>query len=917
MIIGETMNNNKGFTLVELLVAISILAILTLLAIPTLRAFQSNNSKTQYLNYKKALNTSGKLYNDSYSEDLFGNSLYGCQKVDLTEMIYKKIAKDIELKDVSCNISSKDSYIIVKKYNNEYKYQASLYCENSKHVEQYSDKDNIISDCLNDTGAPWIDIESVKNETKDTKNKSVVIVLLDNYGFIANQEIKYAWSTSESAPAASSTSWKTYKYNNQVKRTSGGTVRLKSNSITIPGASTGKYYLYVKPIKVQNILNNSFTETKKYGPFRFDHTAPQCNQITVTPNVTAGSYSKEVKFNFTYASSLDDLKGYDLSISYDNGVHWTTVKANADKSYNSYTVDKDGDVRYKLVNLVDYAGNKTNECTMSGVFHRDTKPPTCSINVDGTKSKDSNYYYVTTKFNLTSSELNSLSYGMNTKSSTVYNSQKTITVNSDGSNNIYGYVKDRAGNPGSCSNSLTTTKKYTVTFNSSCGTPNPKTKAVYWKDKIGTLATASKTGYIFDAWYTASTGGSKVSTSTVMPRSNVTYYARCNPKTVDVTFDCNGGSGGGSETFTYGKSGQKFSKTCTRAGYNLDGWKLKKDATARNYTKDSGVSNDWINSHSPKVTIYAHWVPKTVVVAFDCNGGSGGGSETFTYGKSGQKFSKTCTKTNSVIDGWKLKKDGTARDYTTNSGVSDSWIDSKAPSVTVYAHWKEAPKYTVKVVAGEGTNSVSLNGSSSALTKTVYSGTKVKIGATAKKYYQFDSWSNGDKKASTEVTVNSDLTLTATSRTNKIRIFYHCNGGELIPGDVQRCPELANCKENECSWPQRKACRDPKTNNGVCWITGPNDYQSKGWADEGLRNHGGKKDATIFMKKGSKKANRCWTVKETGVVLHEQSTFSSGLVLLNHCGGSYSKDLETKDVDMILLAGYGSGQTCTKKDYTK
>jgi len=41
------------------------------------------------------------------------------------------------------------------------------------------------------------------------------------------------------------------------------------------------------------------------------------------------------------------------------------------------------------------------------------------------------------------------------------------------------------------------------------------------------------------------------------------------------------------------------------------------------------------------------------------------------------------------------------------------------------------------------------------------------------------------------------------------------------------------------------------------------------------------------------------------------------LVLLNHCGGSYSKDLETKDVDMILLAGYGSGQTCTKKDYTK
>ena len=119
----------NGFTLVELLVTISILGILTLIAIPTLRAFQNSNSKAQYLNYKKALNTSGKLYNDSYSEDLFGNASYGCQKVDLTEMMYKKVAKDIDLKDVSCNISTKDSYIIIKKFNNEYKYQASLYCE--------------------------------------------------------------------------------------------------------------------------------------------------------------------------------------------------------------------------------------------------------------------------------------------------------------------------------------------------------------------------------------------------------------------------------------------------------------------------------------------------------------------------------------------------------------------------------------------------------------------------------------------------------------------------------------------------------------------------------------------------------------------------------------------------------------------
>ena len=106
----------NGFTLVELLVAISILAILTAIAIPTLRAFQNNNSTKQYETYRESLQTSGKLYNDSYSDDIFQNTPYGCEKVPLTEMMYKKIAKDIELKDVTCNISSKDSFVVVRKF---------------------------------------------------------------------------------------------------------------------------------------------------------------------------------------------------------------------------------------------------------------------------------------------------------------------------------------------------------------------------------------------------------------------------------------------------------------------------------------------------------------------------------------------------------------------------------------------------------------------------------------------------------------------------------------------------------------------------------------------------------------------------------------------------------------------------------
>lgn len=78
--------------------------------------------------------------------------------------------------------------------------------------------------------------------------------------------------------------------------------------------------------------------------------------------------------------------------------------------------------------------------------------------------------------------------------------------------------------------------------------------------------------------------------------------------TVDVTFNCNGGTGGGTQRFTYGKSGQKFSKTCTRSGYKLVGWKNKADGSGDSlYKIDSGVSDNWIKQTAPKFTVYAHW----------------------------------------------------------------------------------------------------------------------------------------------------------------------------------------------------------------------------------------------------------------------------------------------------------------------
>ena len=91
---------------------------------------------------------------------------------------------------------------------------------------------------------------------------------------------------------------------------------------------------------------------------------------------------------------------------------------------------------------------------------------------------------------------------------------------------------------------------------------------------------------------------------------NVNYNgtSTCSKKTIVVTFNCNGGTGGGTQTFTYGKTGQYFNKTCNRSGYTLNGWKKVKTANSRDYIPKNEVINSWINNNSPKITLYAHWV---------------------------------------------------------------------------------------------------------------------------------------------------------------------------------------------------------------------------------------------------------------------------------------------------------------------
>ena len=151
----------------------------------------------------------------------------------------------------------------------------------------------------------------------------------------------------------------------------------------------------------------------------------------------------------------------------------------------------------------------------------------------------------------------------------------------------------------------TTAKQYTVTFNANGGSVSTRSKTVTYGGTYGTLPTPTRSGYTFNGWYTAASGGSRVYASTKYSRSgNQTLYAHWTKKATTrrytVTFNANGGSvSTRSKTVTYGGTYGTL-PTPTRSGYTFNGW----------YTAASGGSKVYAStkySRSSNQTLYAHW----------------------------------------------------------------------------------------------------------------------------------------------------------------------------------------------------------------------------------------------------------------------------------------------------------------------
>ena len=84
------------------------------------------------------------------------------------------------------------------------------------------------------------------------------------------------------------------------------------------------------------------------------------------------------------------------------------------------------------------------------------------------------------------------------------------------------------------------TKEYTLTFNANGGSPTPKSKTLTSGSSYGTLDDVTRTGYKFNGWYTAASGGTKVDSTTKIS-ANTTLYAQWTAYRHNIVYDLQGG----------------------------------------------------------------------------------------------------------------------------------------------------------------------------------------------------------------------------------------------------------------------------------------------------------------------------------------------------------------------------------------
>lgn len=142
----------------------------------------------------------------------------------------------------------------------------------------------------------------------------------------------------------------------------------------------------------------------------------------------------------------------------------------------------------------------------------------------------------------------------------------------------------------------------TIYFDAAGGTCPTASKSATVGSAVGSLPTATRSGYTFVGWFRSTVGEDQVTAQTIMGEEDLTLYAHWSATTVTITFNANGGTvDEPSRTVPYGRQIQRLPLP-VRPGQAFDGW-----FTAA--TGGTEITKTTIATTS--LEVYAHWRPNS------------------------------------------------------------------------------------------------------------------------------------------------------------------------------------------------------------------------------------------------------------------------------------------------------------------
>ena len=450
--------------------------------------------------------------------------------------------------------------------------------------------------------------------------------------------------------------------------------------------------------------------------------------ISSFPTLTGGTgYTDEIEsINFTIAKG-EYVKVKEIICEY--GITSTNLNKNGKISGNTCNLDNLKDNTQYYIRICNTTENDSIACSdtiskttakIKGPTFNLTDKLTITYNKDNIKG-DSYYYFKSNK-NATSN--------VNVSSCTL-NNDNTFNCNNDNTTNINSNAWYK-----------TTNKDIELTYNAS-GKVNIVARTY---DKSNNYAESKKDFNVYKVIFNkgiADKIGDGISDITKMCLADVS--GTCSIK----------------------------SPTIEKLGYNVVGWNTNTNATTSSWNANTNKNN--VNG-----TYYPIVKAKAVQVTFHRNTSAKDATtviKTFTYGKSGQKFNDNgWTNTGHTMTGWEERQPDKVKNYNVNAEVKDTWIDSRAPKIDLYAVWSPNT-YTISYNANGG------SGAPTAQTKTYGTDLTLTTSKPTRSGYTFNGWntksdgSGTNYSAGGKFTTNANTTLYAKWKQNTFTLRYNDNMG--------------------------------------------------------------------------------------------------------------------------------------------